>query len=469
MRMLVAFSLMLATTPLFGEGTLGYYRFPALHRDTLVFVAGAGRLRVPLAGGLAQRITTHPGEETRPAISPDGRTLAFSASYERPTEVYTMPIEGGLPTRRTFDGTGAHPDGAQVVGWTPAGKLLYATWRYATLPNLQIAELDTATGTSVLLPLHQASGAGIDPAGGTLFFTRQPFQGSHTKRYKGGTAQSLWRFAKGDAEARPLTADYPGTSKEPMFWRGRVYFASDRDGTMNLWSMDVDGGDLKQHTRHRGWDVQSPSLSEGRIAYQLGADIRVHEIATGVDRPIEIRLASDLDQLRERWVKAPLDLVTSMHLSPKGDRVAFTARGQVFVLPAAQGRIVEATRGKSVRYRDARFFPDGRSLLALSDQTGEVELAKLPANGVGEPQNLTGDGKVLRWEAVPSPDGKWIAHHDKDQELWLLRLESRQNRRIAVSEWDDFRHPRWSPDSRWLAFVESAPNGFNQIKLYNVE
>ena len=102
------------------------------------------------------------------------------------------------------------------------------------------------------VPLAQAADGVYDETGKTLFFTRLPFQGSHTKRYKGGTAQNLWKYTDGDAEAVPLTADYTGTSKNPMWWQGRVYFLTDRDGTMNLWSMKPDGGDLKQHTKHAG-------------------------------------------------------------------------------------------------------------------------------------------------------------------------------------------------------------------------
>jgi tricorn protease len=463
-QLLPALMLSLATAPALANGALGYYRFPALHRDTLVFVAEGDLWRVPITGGLAQRLTAHPGDESRPAISPDGQTLAFSATYEGPTEVYTMPLEGGPPVRRTFEGAAA-----LVVGWSADAKLLYSTRRHATLPNTQLAELDLESREATLVPLSQASDGSVDPASGTLFFTRLPFQGSHTKRYKGGTAQQLWRFAKGDPEAKPLTADYAGTSKTPMFWSGRVYFASDRDGTMNLWSMRPDGSDLRRHTSHDGFDVQSPSLSGGRIAYQLGADIRVYDIAADADRSVSIRLSSDFDHLRERWVKNPLELVTALHPSPTGDRVVFTARGQVFVLPSLQGRIVEAVRGKNVRYRDAKFLPDGKNLLALSDQTGEVELARLPSNGVGQPEVLTNDGKILRWEAVPSPDGKWVAHHNKDQELWLLRADTKESKRIAVSEHDDFSFLSWSPDSRFLAFVEAAANTFHQVKVYDLE
>jgi tricorn protease len=457
--------LVLASGPARAEGTLGYYRQPTLHRDVLVFVAEGDLWRVGAGGGLAQRLTTHPGEESRPALSPDGSTLAFSASYEGPTEIYTMPLDGGLPTRLTWEG-----GSALVVGWTPTGRILYTTRKRATLPDTQLAELDPKTSASTRLPLAQAADGAYDAPGGTLFFTRLPFQGSHTKRYKGGTAQNLWRLAPGDPEARPLTADYPGTSKTPLFWKGRLYFASDRDGTMNLWSMLPDGKDLRQHTRHRGSEVQSPSLSVGRIVYQLGADIRIYSIAEDRDQAVGIRLASDLDQTRERWIKNPMEWASAVHLSPKGDRVALTARGQVFVAPVVQGRLVEATRKSGVRYRDGRFFPDGKSLLALSDETGEVELARLPANGVGVPETLTNDGKVLRWEALPSPDGKWIVHHDKDQQLWLLRVDNKQQKRIATSEYGGFGDLAWSPDSRWLAYSTVAgSNGFQQLFLYGVE
>ena len=449
--------------PAWGEaGALGYYRFPALHGDTLVFAAEGDLWRVGAAGGLATRLTTHPAEESHPAISPDGRTLAFSASYEGPLEVYTMPLEGGLPVRRTWDG-----DRAAVAGWTPRGEILFATSQHSTLPDVRLERLDPATGARTPVPLAQAAEGDFTSDGATLVFTRFAFQGSHTKRYRGGTAQDLWRLDDGAAEAVPLTADYPGTSHAPRIWNGRVYFVSDRDGTMNVWSMDLAGAGLVQHTFHRGWDVATPSLSEGRIAYRLGADLRLLDLATGADREIPVRLATDLDQARETWVAKPMDYLSSIALSPKGDRVALTARGQVFVAPAGKGRLVEVTRRPGVRYRQARFLPDGAGLVALSDETGEVELWQLPANGVGPARQLTRDGEVLRWEAEPSPNGRWLAHTDKNQRLWLLDVERGSSRLIASSDVDDLRDLVWSPDSRTLAYVVPAANGMSRIALYD--
>lgn len=161
--------------------------------------------------------------------------------------------------------------------------------------------------------------------------------------------------------------------------------------------------------------MQEASLSVGRIVYRLGADLWRLDLKDGRDQTIPIRLASDFDQMREHWVKKPFDYLTWAHLSPDGDRAALTARGQVFLAPARQGRLVETTRKPGVRYRDARFMPDGKSLVALSDESGEVELWTLPANGVGSPAQLTRDGRVLRWQAISAPNGEWIAHTDKDQ------------------------------------------------------
>jgi len=464
----ITLALALLAPAALADSPVGYYRQPALSGDTLVFVAEGDLWKVAVDGGVARRLTSHPGDESEPAISADGSTVAFVARYEGPRELYTMPLAGGLPVRRTYGS-----DGVSVSGWTPDGQVLYATETYSTLPNWQLVTLDVSSpeiaGTPRLVPLAQAADGWYDERGKTLYFTRLRFQGSHTKRYKGGTAQTIWRFTEGDAEATPLTDDYPGTSKRPMLWDGRVYFASDRDDTMNLWSMQPDGRDARQHTRHDGWDVASPYLDNGRIVYQLGADLRLYDIATDSDRGLPITLDSDLDQLRENWVETPMDYVTSVHLSPDGGRVALTARGRVFVAPHRQGRLVEATRTEGVRHREGRFMPDGEELLTFSDQSGEVELWSVPANGVGEGTRLTDDGEVLRWEALPSPNGKLIAHHDKNQRLYVYDVESEKNRLVEENPIGGFGDLAWSPDGQWLAFVAPADNLFSRIKLYDVK
>jgi len=328
-------------------GTLGFYRFPTLHGDTIVFAAEGDLWRISTQGGLAQRLTTHPAEETDPAISPDGETLAFTARYEGPAELYTMPMTGGLPIRLTYEA-----DSSIATTWTPAGELVYTTTHYSTLPQRQLVSIDVASDTRTRIPLETATEAAFDDTGTKLFFVRPAFHNNVTRRYTGGTARRVWKFAEGSAEAVNLTPDYVGESHSPMWWGGRVYFITDRDGTMNIWSMDENGDDLQQHTEHSGWDIKNPAVHEGRIVYELAADLWLYDIASGQTALVPITLASDLDQMRERWVQNPMQYLTSAHLQPDGDSVVLTARGRVFVAPAGSGRLVRVSRAPGVRYRD---------------------------------------------------------------------------------------------------------------------
>ena len=250
-------------------GAKGFYRFPAVSGSTVVFAAEGDLWSVPLSGGLAHRLTSHAAEETDPTISPDGKTLAFTARYEGPAALYTMPLAGGAPTRWTYDG-----DAAIATSWTPDGKLVYRTTQYTGIPKQAMVQLDVTTGARDLIPLAGASEGSYDASGRTVYFARPGFHGNVTKRYTGGTARQIWKYTTGAAEAVQLTGkDYNGESHSPMWFNGRVYFVTDRDGQMNLWSMKEDGSDRRQITHHEGWDVRDPSLGGGHIVYQLKANL----------------------------------------------------------------------------------------------------------------------------------------------------------------------------------------------------
>jgi len=445
-------------------GFEGYYRFPTLHEDTLVFTAEGDLWSVSSDGGQARRLTSHHGEESRAVFSPDGSQIAFSGNYEGVTEIYLISRDGGHPKRLTFDGRRA-----QTVGWTPDGKkVIYATDRFSTLPNRQLATVDPTTLVSEVLPLAEAADGCFEPRGKTLYFTRRPKQGSKTKRYKGGTIQHIWRFKKGDQEATPLTLNFKGTSKDPMWWKKRIYFLSDRDGIMNLYSMKNDGQDLLQHTSHKLFDASWAAMGQGRVTYKHGADLRIYDIASDLDSKVNITLVSDLEHTREKWIKKPMRFLTDVNISKDGTKLALTARGRVFVAPVKKGRFVEVTRDQGVRYRDAQFLHDN-TLLAMSDKSGEMDFWKLDPHGIKPATRLTEKGPGFRHGGFPSPDGKFLAIEDKDGELWLATMETGELKQITVSPQGYHDDLSWSPDSQWLAYVEPAENGFERIFLYHSE
>jgi tricorn protease len=327
--------------------------------------------------------------------------------------------------------------------------------------------INLQTGKRARIPFSQASDGSYDVSGQTLYFARPGFHNNNTKRYQGGTARNIWKFTAGEPEAVNLTADFPGENFAPMWWNDRLYYVCDRDGTWNIWSMDANGKDLKQHTKHSGWDVRAPYMSDGWIGYQLGADLRIVNVRNDENRLISITLASDFDQLREKWVNDPMQYLTSAHIHPAGESIVLTARGRVFVAPAGKGRLVRASFKEGVRFRDAVFMPDGKSLLALSDESGELEWVKLPASGVGKEKPLTNNGKILRFRGYPSPDGRWVAFDDKNNDLWLLNTVTGDQKKISTSQ-EGIGAISWSPDSRWLTYSQRAFNTFLQIHLYNV-
>ncbi len=350
------------------QGFEGYYQYPDIYNNTIVFSAEGDLWTVPLSGGLAQRLTTHPEEELYPAISPDGKSIAFSASYEGPLEIYTMPIEGGLPIRWTYE-----RDASVANSWTTDGKVVYSTWAYSKVPDNQLVQIDPNSKQKEVLPLAQASEASYHSDGNTVFFVRPAYHGNVTKRYQGGTARQIWKYTNGGEEAIKLTKDHPGESHHPMWFEGRVYFITDRDGMMNIWSMNENGDDMKQHTKHQDFDVRYANISNGNIVYQMAADLWNYNLESGESQKINIRLVSDLDQLREKWDENPEKYITSVHPDKEGDRIIITARGRVFVAPAKAGRFVSFTEKKDVRFRDAVFSNDGKNIYTLSDETGEFE------------------------------------------------------------------------------------------------
>ncbi len=431
----------------------GYYRFPALGGDRVVFTAEGDLWSVPLAGGLARRLTSHPAEESQAAISADGSLLAFVAAYDGVPDVYVMPLAGGAPRRLSFDGGRVF-----VQGFHPDGSVVYATENVIgpTLSRV-LRAVDPATGATREIPLADANESSFDGDGRTLWFTRFGLHMSadNAREYRGGAMAQLWRWSvDGDAEAQRIAADLDANLSRPMWWNGRLYALGDADGVANLWSMAADGSDRRALTRHVEFEVRTPSLGDGRIVYQHGADLRVFDLASAEDRLVPITLGSDFEQRRERFLRRPLAFVGSLELSAAGDRVAVAARGRAALAGVGPIRRIEIATPATARVRHPVLSPDGKTVHAIVDQDGRSEVWRFPADGSSGGTALTRDGEVHRWRLYPSPDGRWLAHDDKQGRLWLLDLRDGSNRMLDESEHardDAYESVVWSVDSRHIA------------------
>lgn len=249
-----------------------------------------------------------------------------------------------------------------------------------------------------------------------------------------------------------------------MFFDGRIYFLSDRDGSMNIWSMVLDGNDKKQHTHTIEWDYYEADMDNGRIAFQRGADLQVFDILTNSTSTPDIKIISDFDQMRIKWLTNPMDKVSSISLSQSGDEVAFTARGRVFTVPSVGERWSEVTRGSGIRYKVAS-FENKNELFMLSDESGEFEIWKVEKEGL---KQITSGSKNQIDGFSVSPDGNSILYTEKDNKLLLYTIKTGKKKLIRTGS-DRFGGGiEWSSDSKWAVFKDALGNGNSQVMLLNL-
>ncbi len=439
-----------------------FYRTPAIFDKWVVFTAEGDLWRYDMNTNQSVRLTSHHGMESKPVISPDGKNIVFTGEYEGPSELYMISMEGGIPQRLTYENW----RGIKAINWLPDGKILYTTRSESPLDDNQLAKLNYQTRTTEWIPLAQAADGAYDLKG-NLYFTRFAFQGSQTKRYQGGTAQNIWKFT-GNGPSTCLTCDYTGTSREAMYFKERIYFSSDRDGTMNIWSMNLDGKDLKQHTFSSGFDLLSPSISGAKIIFQRGADLGVYDIESNQQAMLDIGIQSDFDQRRPRWIKNPAERISYWAISPSGRFVALIARGRIFVSSVSGSRWVEVTRKSGIRYSAVSFLDD-KNIVYLSDESGEFEIWKSSSDGSGTHQQLTKNSKVLISSIDTSPDGKYIAYSDKDFRLTLYSLADGSSRLIEQNENGGFYRISWMKDSRYLVYAADGENTNSIVKAYEIK
>lgn len=466
-------------------GFQGYYRFPTIHGDSIVFSAEGDLWKVAAAGGEAMRLTTAPGNEAFARFSPDGQWIAFSAQYAGNVDVYVMSASGGEPTRLTW-----HPSDDTVVGWTPDSKaVLFTSERKTVHWEDYLFSVPVAGGTPTQVSLGMVGTASQAPDG-RIAFTRWATESETWNRYRGGVATDLW---VGDPVAGRFSkvTDYPGPDRQPM-WSpdaSRIYFTSDRDGRENLYSCRADGTDVRRHTTHDEYDVRWPDMesgagSRGRIVYSYAGDLWVLDTRTGRDEKVEVVLPTDRVRLRPRF-EDPSKTLDSYELNADGTRLAISSRGELWVAPAKDGRTISVTHSSGIRERSPVFSPDGRRLAAITDQTGEQEIALFgvrytPAQGdlkavkpaprtAAEPKILTSRQKGWVFPPVWSPDGASIAYGDLTQSLMVVNAETGETTVADTSDAWEITDYAFSPDGRWIAYTRARDQQTTAVCLYSLD
>ncbi len=446
-------------------------RFPDVSGDSVVFTAAEDIWTAPVSGGNASRLTDSEGEERHPKFSPDGSLIAFTADMDGNPDVYVMATDGSGLRRLTF-----HPSADEVVGWHPTeAKILFRSSRssYSRFDRLFLIAPD-GSGLEEL-PLHEAGRGSFSPDGNQIVYNRIAREDRTWKRYFGGMAQDMWLYDFATAQDRQLT-DYPGTDRLPMWIGDSIYFASDRDGPLNIYRYQLVGGGIEQITHHSDFDVRRPSHGGDRIVYEVGGQLWLLDTSTGVDDQLSITISIEPRDTRP-YQRDVSDSITEVSISPKGGRGLIVARGEIFTVPREHGPTRNLSRSPGSRERGAVWSPDGTRIAFLSDRTGEYQIYVGDADGTAPPRQITnrdrGYPHTLRW----SPDSTKIAFTDETLTLYVIdaaggdmvTVDKAEVEPMDVSlEAKPISDQAWSPDSRWLTYSKIGADQVSDIYIYSL-
>jgi len=447
----------------------GYYQYPSARADVLVFASEGDLWRTNRNGGTATRLTNHVAEESDVHISPNGTLVAFTASYDSDQDVYVMPIGGGAPRRLTFEG-----GMLRTVGWTPEGKVIYASRITGAGQGEILYTVDPAGGEATPIPLWRANDATYGQDGQTLFFSRRGLTArarDNAVLYRGGGIEQLWRWRTGTAvEAVQLLADFDAPIRFPMAYAGRVYFISDKSGADAVWSVNEDGSGVTKLSAEMPFPVLQASLDTGDIFLQNGADIHVFSLRDNSLRKLSIDIVTDREQTRLRSIGAPLSQLEGARISPSGESVAVTARGRVALGAPKQLRRVDFSVPLQARARQAVAGPNGERVFMVLDQGERGDIYTMRSDGSGEPAAITHGYDAYIWSFALSPDGKALVLWDKQARLQKVDIATGRVTLLATSDAGDdepFHNLVFSPDSTHIAYAEvSRRNNANTTDIF---
>jgi tricorn protease len=457
-------------------------RFPDVFGDQVVFTYGGDLWKAPLQGGTAMRLTSAAGVEVFAKFSPDGRWIAFTGQIDGDEQVFIVPSDGGEPRQLTYyPSHGPLPDrwgyDNQVYGWTPDGtavlfRSLQDAWSTAsgklyTVPLPSLARQRGALPTALPMP---TAGAGEFAPDGLRIVYSPLFRDFRTwKRYEGGWAQDLFVFDPATNKAENIT-NHPRCDRDPMWIGDQVWFASDRTGTLNLWSYDLRSKTLHQETSSTTWDVRWPSSggpAEERIVYEKGGELFWFDCRAQKEHAITIRVPDEGLLVRPTTVDAS-GLIENFALSPGGRRAAFAARGEVLTVPKEHGDVRNLTRSPGAHDKHPAYSPDGTTLAFVSDRTGEEQIWLVDHLGAEPARQLTKGLTGMLYEPVWSPDGKWIAFGDKDGVLRVCNVANGELSVVADEEHGQIDDAVWSPCSGHLAFSKTNAADLHTLQIYSL-
>lgn len=442
-------------------------RQPSISNTHVAFTYGGDIWVTKYDGSELVRLTSTPAVENDPHFSPDGKWIAFTSNRAGGNSVYIVPVEGGAPTRLTW-----HPNSSSVRGWNPDGKyVLFATSRdNAPTSFNKLWKVSIDGGPASKVSEQWGFDGSYSPDGKKIVIDKMSRWDSEFRNYRGGQNTPLIVLDL-TSQKETLIPSERYVDIQPVWVGDVIYFLSDRDWIVNVWSYKVSSGELKQITKFKETDVKWLDARGDKLIIEYNGDLLWVDPSAGKTTKLKITVTGDFPWSETQWEDVS-DRATNISLSPTGKRVLAEARGEIFTIPVEHGDVRNITQSSGTADRVPIWSPDGDKIAYFSDKGGEYALYLDSQDGVEDERKIDIGESKLGWEITWSPDGKYIAFDDDDARLRLIDVEKGSIKTIATggTRWDrGSMDLTWSPDSKKLAFTKSGDNNFRKIMIWSAD
>ena len=444
---------------------------PSLSPDgrEIAFVSGGDIWTVPVAGGEARLLVSHPAYDSRPLYSPDGTKLAFMSTRTGNGDIYVMTLASGRLDRVTFDDV---PE--QLDAWSRDGKWIYFSSGSQDVNGMDdIFRVSSSGGTPLAVSADRftqeywAAPSPADP--NTIAFTATGL--TEDQWWRKGHAHidesQIWLLHFGGESPRYEAVTKDDAKDAWPMWSSdakSLFYVSDKSGAENIWTTTPSGGAPKAVTSFTNGRLLWPTISyDGKtIVFERDLGVWSLDVASGRSThvPITLRGAAATPGVEHQSLSQGFQ---SLALSPDGKKLAFVAHGDVFAVSARDGG--DAMRVTDTPEAEAQlaWAPDNHRLAYVSSRDGPAHIFVYDFSTRTETK-LT-DGRASDVGPTWSPDGKSIAFARAAKELRVADVATKQERVVATGQLDrpPFLTERalvWSPDGQWIAYLNTDASQF---------
>ncbi|QQT27564.1 S41 family peptidase [Sphingobacterium spiritivorum] len=449
-------------------------RNPSISQNHISFVYGGDIWIAGRDGSNPKRLTVNPDVERNPMFSPDGKQIAFTGNYDGNVDVYTISVAGGEPKRITY-----HPAADVMRGWINNEELYFtSTQEFQYSLGSRLYKININKGKDEALPMPTAFEGSPSPDGNYWAYLKNSDPTEREvvafKRYRGGGMPSIWIFNNKTNDIEIVPGEKSNNVK-PIWLGDKIYFLSDRDKIVNIFSYDTKTKKTEKITNSKEYDIRTLNGFGDDLIYEAEGKIYTFNIKSKKTSHIPVQIFADNTYKRPHYTNIS-EGIRNWNVSPTGQRAIFEARGEIFTVPKEKGdaRNISSSPGSHERFPN--WSPNGKWISYLSDARGKYELVLRDQMAKNDPIYISLGDYYFYFDPIWSPDSKKLFFNDAHLNLYYVDIDTKKVTKVDddvlgshTNRTGNYFEPSWSPDSKWISYIKTLPNTVSAVFMYNLD